>query len=166
MWQHAHRHTRTHSHLTRMRGRDPRGFPTSCPRRLPGWPNHSGNSTPEHFPLGTKERGAGKPVLLDKWYLRLETAGRCSTFQNLNKQVRESSYSKVQMCLGHCFKVVKSTESTVHQIFQIIMIQFENYDNYVFCTLGGGRQQWGIFSNVIKAFSWSLPTAIVISKVN
>ena len=79
MWQHAHRHTRTHSHLTRMRGRDPRGFPTSCPRRLPGWPNHSGNSAPEHFPLGTKERGAGKPVLLDKQYLRLETAGRCST---------------------------------------------------------------------------------------
>lgn len=87
-------------------------------------------------------------------------------FQSLNKQVGESSYSKVQMCLGHCFKVAESIESAVHQIFQIIMIQFENYDNYVFCTLGGGRQQWGIFSNVIKAFSWSLPTAIVISKVN
>ena len=113
-----------------------------------------------------RREGPGSQFCWTNSYLRLETAGRCSTFQNLNKQVGESSYSKVQMCLGHCFKVVKSTESTVHQIFQIIVIQFENYDNYVFCTLGGGRQQWGIFSNVIKAFSWSLPTAIVISKVN
>ena len=85
-------------------------------------------------------------------------------FQGLNKQVRESSHSKVQMCLSHCFKVAKSVESAVHQIFQIIMIQFENYDNYVFCTLGGGRRQWGIFSNVIKAFSWSLQLQLLFQK--